>query len=42
MSLHLLGSVPMPKADDAPPSATGFFLFGGGEGVIKSQAENSV
>jgi hypothetical protein len=28
MSLHLLGLTPVPKADDAPPSAAGFFLAG--------------
>lgn len=28
MSLHLLGPMPVPKADDAPPSAAGFFLAG--------------
>lgn len=39
MSLHLLGPMPVPKADDAPPLAAGFF-FGGGEGVNKSHPEN--
>jgi len=28
MSLHLLGPMPVLKADDAPPSAAGFFLAG--------------
>lgn len=41
MSLHLLGPVPVPKADDAPTSATGFFLAGVAGGH-ESQAENSV
>lgn len=34
MSLHLLGPVPVPKADDAPTSATGFF-WRGWQGVTK-------
>lgn len=39
MSLHLLGPVPVPKADDAPTSATGFFFGGGGRGSRKSSRE---
>lgn len=40
MSIHLFGTVPLPKADDAPSSATGFFDGGkGGGGSQKSSRE---